>query len=122
MLLCLLWSLVEVHSQTVPYVSFMGETLPNHAYVDLSLVGDDGSGSDSVQCHTDLSTCCSDAQGVHHGDWIPPDSEQPLPFSSDPSADIYEVREHLQHSQVDLRLRNNAGIPYGIIILLCYYK
>ena len=110
-LLCLLWSLVEVHSQTVPYVSFMGETLPNHAYVDLGLVGDDGSGSDSIQCHTDLSTCCSGAQGVHHGDWIPPGSEEILPFSSGHSADIYEVREHLQ---VDLRRRNNAGIPYGI--------
>ena len=42
---------MEVHSQTeYPYVSFMGETLPNHAYVDLSLVGNDDSGSDSVQC------------------------------------------------------------------------
>ena len=42
-LLCLqLWSLVEVHSQTeFPYVSFMGETLPNHSYVDLTLVGED---------------------------------------------------------------------------------
>ena len=56
-LLCLLWSLVEVNSQAeYPYVSFMGETLPNHAYVDLSLVGNDDSGSDSVQCHTDLET------------------------------------------------------------------
>ena len=41
-LLCLLlWSLVEVHSQTeFPYVSFMGETLPNHSYVDLNEMGD----------------------------------------------------------------------------------
>ena len=115
MLLCLLWSLVEVHSQTeYPYVSFMGETLPNHAYVDLSLVGEDGSGSDSVQCHTDLSTCCTGHQGNHRGDWIPPGSEERLPFSSDPSVDIFEVRRHLQHSQVDLRRRNNASIPYGI--------
>ena len=73
MLLCLLWSLVEVHSQTqYPYVSFMGLNLPNHAYVDLSLVGNDDSDSDSVQCHTDLSTCCTGAQGEHRGDWIPP--------------------------------------------------
>ena len=58
-LLCLLWSLVEVQSQTeYPYVYFMGTTLPDHSYVDLSLVGKDTSGSDSdtVQCHTDLST------------------------------------------------------------------
>ena len=40
-LLFLLWFLVEVHSQTppAPYLSFMGETLPDHSYVDLSLVG-----------------------------------------------------------------------------------
>ena len=38
-----LWSLVEVHSQqTFPYVCFMNQTLANHSYVDLSLVGDDG--------------------------------------------------------------------------------
>ena len=108
LLLCLLWSLVEVHSQTPPYVSFMGETLPNHAYVDLSLVG--SSGSDSVQCHTDLSTCCTGTQGVHRGDWYPPDSEMRLPFSRD-GADIYEVRGD---QRVDLRHRNNADMPSGI--------
>ena len=70
---CLLWSLVEVHSQTEhPYVSFMGEILPNYSFVNLSLVGNDSSGSDSVQCHTDLDTCCGDAQGNHRGNWIPP--------------------------------------------------
>ena len=49
-LLCLLSALVEVHSQTVPYVSFMGTNLPNHSYVDLTLVGNALDGSDSVQC------------------------------------------------------------------------
>ena len=52
----LLWSLEEVHSQTFPYVSFSGQNLANHSYVDLCLVGYSG---DSVQCHTDLTTCCS---------------------------------------------------------------
>ena len=42
----LFWSLV--YCQTFPFVSFMGQTLANHSYVDLSLVGDDPSGSDSV--------------------------------------------------------------------------
>ena len=78
-LLSLLWSLVEVHSQTFPYVSFNGQTLANHSYVDLSLVGNDGSGSDSVQCHTDLSTCCSSNQGPHRGDWYFPNGTR-LPF------------------------------------------
>ena len=111
LLLCLLWSLVEVHSQTeYPYVSSMGETLPNHAYVNLSLVGHDGSGSDSVRCHTDLVTCCTGSQGPHRGDWFPPDSEMRLPFSRD-GADIYEDRGA---QRVDLRRRNNADMPSGI--------
>ena len=74
--LCLLlWCLVEVHSQTVPYVSFMGETLPNHGYVNLTLVGNSElyENDYSVQCHTDLSTCCSGGQGPHRGDWYFPD-------------------------------------------------
>ena len=112
MLLCLLWSLVEVHSQTeYPYVSFMGETLPNHAYVNLNLVGNNDSGSDSVQCHTDLNTCCTGTQGEHRGDWILPGSDQTLPFSNDYTAGIYEVRGA---QRVDLRRRNNAVTPYGI--------
>ena len=67
-LLFLLWSLVEVHSQTAPYLTFMGEILPDHSYVDLSLVGDAGSG-DEVVCHTDLSTCCRGSDGPDRGDW-----------------------------------------------------
>ena len=41
-LLILLWSLVEVHSQTAPYLTFMNHTIPNHAYVNLSLIGEVG--------------------------------------------------------------------------------
>ena len=108
LLLCLFWSLVEVHSQTeYPYVSFMGETLPNHAYVNLSLVG--SSSSDSVQCHTDLGTCCRGSYGPHRGDWNPPDSEMRLPFPG--SGIIYEVRGA---QRVDIRRRNNADMPSGI--------
>ena len=73
-LLC--WPLVN--SQSFPYVSFMGQTLDNHFYVDISLVGgDDCSGSDSVQCITDLSTCCSGVQGSHRGDWHFPETAIP---------------------------------------------
>ena len=72
-LLFLLWSLVEVHSQTAPYLTFMGETLPNHSYVDLSLVGGVNSGNE-VLCHTDMSTCCHGDAGPDraHGDWYFP--------------------------------------------------
>ena len=47
--------------------------------MDLSTVGD---GSNSVQCHTDLGTCCSGSQGPHRGDWYFPNGTR-LPFSGD---------------------------------------
>ena len=109
--LYLFFALVEVHSQTVPYVSFMGETLPNHAYVDLTLVGNPelNSGDHSLQCHTDLSSCCSGAQGSHRGDWhFPNGARLPLPG---PDHDITEARGD---QQVDIRRKNNANSPSGI--------
>ena len=121
-LLGLFWSLA--HSQRVPYVSFMSQTLANHSYVDLSLVGSAGSGSDSVQCITDLSTCCSGAQGYHRGDWYFPNGTRlalltlggswylpdwtRLPFFY---AGIFERRGS---QRVDLRCGNNAISPTGI--------
>ena len=112
-LLCvLLWSLVEVQSQTVPYVTFLGNPLPNHSYVDLSQVGNNRtvSDSDTVQCHTDLSTCCGFSVGIHRGDWFPPGSDTRLTFYSD-GDDIYEDR---QAQVVHIRRRNNATGPSGI--------
>ena len=68
----LLWCVVEVHSQTAPYLTFMGEILPNNSYVDFSLVGQGGNAThDSgreIVCHTDLDTCCNGSDG--HGDWF----------------------------------------------------
>ena len=104
LLLSFFWSLV--HSQRAPYVSFINQTLPNHSYVDLSQLGNDDSGSDSVQCYTDLTTCCSVSQGVHRGDWYFPDGYR-LEFSND----IYESRVS---QRVDLRRRNSANSPTGI--------
>ena len=115
-LLCLLWSLVEVQSQTEhPYISFRGNTLPNHSYVDLSQVGEDRTGSDSntVQCHTDLDTCCRNEQGIHRGDWFPPGSDTRLNFSNDASGCtcMYEER---RSQVVHIRRRNNPTGPSGI--------
>ena len=104
-LLC--WPLVN--SQSFLYVSFRGQTLANHSYVDFSLVGSDSSGSDSVQCITDLSTCCSGAQGRHRGDWYFPNGTR-LPFFID---GIFLSRGA---QRVDLRRRNNANSPVGIYI------
>ena len=107
LLLGLFWS--QVHSQRVPYVSFMSQTLANHSYVDLSQLGNDLSGSDSVQCITDLSTCCRGADGAHRGDWYFPNGTR-LPFSGD-GVDTYEYRNA---QRVDLRRRNNINSPTGI--------
>ena len=104
LLFSVLWSLVEVNSQTFPYVSFMGQTLANHSYVDLSLVM--YTESSSVQCHTDLTTCCTRPQGSHRGDWYFPDGDR-LQFNDD----IYESRGH---QRVDLRRQNSATSPVGI--------
>ena len=105
-LLSLLWSLVEVHCQTAPYISFLGQTLDNNSYVDLSQVGSDASGSDSVQCHTDLETCCTNTEGFHRGDWYFPDGTR-LQFSGD----IFMNRVS---QRVNLRRINNANSPVGI--------
>ena len=103
LLLLFLMYLVEVHCQTFPYVSFMGQTLVNHSYVDLSTVG--YSSNDSVVCHTDLSTCCSGSQGAHRGDWYFPNGTR-LPLSGD----VYEAR---RAQRVELR-HNTATGPTGI--------
>ena len=104
LLLLFLLSLVEVHcQQTFPYVSFMGQTLVNHSYVDLSTVGSDN--SNSVHCHTDLSTCCSGSQGAHRGDWYFPSGTR-LPLSGD----VYEAR---RAQRVELRRTTTTG-PTGI--------
>ena len=112
--LSLLLSLVEVYSQQIfPYVSFMGQTLANHSYVDLSLVGDIGN---TVQCHTDLNTmcsgqcdtsCCTESEGTHRGDWYFPNGNR-LQFSD--SSDIYERRNNMR---VDLRC-TGAAFPSGL--------
>ena len=80
--------------------------------MNLSQVGDDyiGRKTDTVQCHTDLSTCCRSTQGLHRGDWFPPGSDTRLPWHGEPG-DIYEDRQDMV---VHIRRRNNANSPTGI--------
>ena len=109
LLLLFLLSLVEVHcQQTFPYVSFMGQTLADHSYVDLSTVGSASDNSDSVVCHTDLSTCCGSPQGIHRGDWYFPDGTV-LPFSGS-SVPIGEGRA----AQIVVLRRTSGTGPTGI--------
>ena len=111
LLLCLLSSLMEVHSDEMfPHVTFMGNTLSNNSYVDLSLVGENRN-SDTVQCHTDLDTCCRSSQGINRGDWFAPDNDTRLPFPNENPVNFYEDR---QAQVVHLRRKNNASGPSGI--------
>ena len=112
LLLGFFWSLV--YCQTFPRLSFMGQTLANHAYVDLSLVGrpdfdgGEGVGGEGVQCITDLNTCCTNVDGPYRGDWYFPDGTRlPIPTYGD----TYEFRAA---ERVELRRRNNANSPTGI--------
>ena len=119
LLLSLLWSLVEVHSQqTFPYVSFNGQALGNNSYVDVGRVGrpdapKGGVRGKGVQCITDLSTCCTSTDGGHRGDWYFPNGTR-LPFNA-PDVDIYEFRDA---QRVDIRRRrysyNDLNSPTGI--------
>ena len=110
LLLLFLLSLVKVHcQQTFPYVSFMGQTLVNHSYVDLSTVGYISDGSNSVQCHTDLRTCCSSAQDIRRGDWYFPDGTR-LPLFTAYRIPFGETRTA---QKVDIR-RDNSSAQTGI--------
>ena len=106
LVLILSWSLEDINCQTFPYVSFIGQTLANHSYVDLSLVGSVPSSSDSVQCVTDLATCCTNTVGSHRGDWFFPDRNR-LPFGGD-------ISEYRRAKRVSLHRSNNAISPVGI--------
>ena len=107
MLFC--WSVGEVYCQTFLYVSFHGQTLANHSYVDLSQVGDHG--GDSFECHTDLTTCCTTIEGPHRGDWYFPNGTR-LPFSAGILFD--NIYEHRDAQRVELRRRNYATSQVGI--------
>ena len=109
-LLSLLWSLVEVHCQTAPYVTFMSQTLDNNSYININAVGrPDVNSGEGVQCITDLSTCCSDAQGGHRGDWYFPDGTR-LPNPAD-DVDTFQSRGD---QRVELRRTSGANPPTGI--------
>ena len=104
--LSFLWSLVEVNSQlTFPYVSFNSQTRANHSYVNFSLIG--RTEIESVHCHTDLSTCCRNEQGMHRGDWYFPNGNR-LPFNK-----ANDIHQHRDYWRVDLR-RRNATSPSGM--------
>ena len=107
-LLSLFWSLVHCQ-QTFPYVSFMGETLANHSYVDIYLVGTDWTDAgNTIQCHTELNSCCTSYWGPHRGNWFFPNGDQ-IPLYG-------HISSSRRGQRVDLRRLQSSGVlrPSGI--------
>ena len=93
--------LVEVHSVTFPYVSFMGDNMPNNSYINLTLVGNNA--SSSVKCHTDLKACC---ETTNRGAWYFPNERRLPPHSIGTGRGLFESREA---QRVDLRYEGSEG-------------
>ena len=98
-LLCLSSVLGKVYSRTAPFLTFMGNNIPNNSYVDFNAVGSDN--NSEVQCHTDLHICCSHRQGPDRGDWYFPNGNK-LPFSGN-------VHEGRADEKVVLRYTGSNG-------------
>lgn len=86
-----------------PYLSFRGENLTNHSFVNLNDVGP--TVGSEIQCRTDLETCCNAASGPDRGNWYGPDGAR-LPFSGD--GVVYLVR---LSQYVSVRRNGIVGLP-----------
>ena len=72
-------------------------------------MGDARDGSDSLQCHTDLSTCCNAAAGPDRGDWyFPSGTRLSVPNIT---FNIFETRTA---RQIDLRHRGRSDVTSGV--------
>ena len=102
--------MVGVHSQTVPYLTFMEEILPNNSYVDLSLVGEGE--TDVIICHTD---CCNNSNIT--GEWFFP-NETSLPDADIGNASTNPISQKWLHQGIQLQRGPNTSnistIPSGI--------
>ena len=83
----------------------MGKTLANHSYVDISVVGI--SANDSVQCRTDLSSCCSTIEDSNHGQWYFPNG------TTLENSNQLAIYQHSLFLSVELH-RNSGTRPTGI--------
>ena len=110
-LLNLVWYLVVVQCQEYPLISFSGVNLANHSYVDITRVGsstvEDG---ESVICHTDFISCCSNTEGKHRADWYFPSGIR-LQFSDDNPPIIFE---RCRAQVVALKSLGDTGTMSGI--------
>ena len=111
LLLCLFSALVEVHSQTAPYLTIKGKNIPNNSYVDLNTVGNkkENQNNNTLQCHTDLNTCCTRAQGPDRGDWYSPNGSRLSFYTYMYITNITVLSEGLGPQQVVVYRRGSGG-------------
>ena len=118
---------MEVHSQSppAPYLTFNDSVIPNHAYVNLSLMmypGDDNTTADissTVICHTDLTTCCRYVYPhayYDRGDWYFPNGN-PLPGAGSNNDNSHPIAQRKRDQLVRLQRgppEATGAIPSGI--------
>ena len=93
------WVAVAVCS--VPHVTFMGETLVNHSYVEIDRVGNSDGGSNSIQCSFNSSDDTV---------WYFPNSTR-LPYSNESHDGIYQLQVS---SRVDIHLTTASTPSIGM--------
>jgi hypothetical protein len=83
------------------------DNLPNHALVSFDQVGSSQNGGNSLQCHSDLDSCCEGSNGDGAGgNWFTPDNER---LSS--AGSVYVVPGD---KRVDLRRGDSGSVVPGI--------
>ena len=94
------------------YVSFMGQTLANNAYVDLESISSSVNGS--VQCHTGLSSCCINVS------WFFPNGDM---VNTSEAVGIYQVYDNGQVNlyNSDQGSNNNHGL-HGIYRCVIFFN
>ena len=57
-----------IHSQNFPYIRYRGITLRNNSFINIGNLGT----NDSIECVTDLNTCCYKNESVARRAWFLP--------------------------------------------------
>ena len=98
--------LVELHCEdTIPYLSFKMQNLANNSYVNITEIGEEREGMDSIQCRSDLQNCCGTGNRLK-GSWSDPNKNE-----VDTPTNIFQSRGTMT---ADLRRRKDANTPVGI--------
>lgn len=99
---------VEINNAQATHPLFLhqGLTLGNHSYVDITGVSTTFSGT--LQCETDLSTCCTGTHGPFRGRWSFPNG---VDLISGQREGIFQAAES---RRVHLRREGDTTSPTGI--------